>query len=162
MLRAIFLLASIVALASAAEDPDWPALEKLFGQDSGSQVVKDFVTRYQLGDFTKGSSGSFTPHHRSYSLLYRDARIGYITLRLAPWPDHPEMKEWRTYTRPLPGGLLPSDDRKTVEAKLGQPTTAGGDRWMSGALEVWVHFTEQGAISEVSVEKAGHERENVR
>jgi hypothetical protein len=159
MPRVIILLAAIAALVSAAEHPEWPALEKLFGEDSQSQVMKDFAAKYELREHTKGPSGGFSPEHQAYSLLYDGGRIGTIIIKLSQWRGTVETQDWQTYSQPVPGGLSSGDDRNAVERKLGQPRKAGGEVWEHGGLELWIHFKEGGvSIDSIYIKKIAHGR----
>jgi hypothetical protein len=161
MLRTIILLASIATFVSAADDPDWPTLERLFGQDSQSQAVKDFVSTNHLGEMTKGDSGSFWTKHQSYSLLYRGGRIETIVLKLAHWSNEGEMKDWRTYSQPLPAGLSSADGRKAVEMKLGPPANATNrsGTWVQAGLKLWIIFNaDEMSLESIYISKSTEDR----
>lgn len=135
-------------------DPAWGELSALLGVDVSSPEVKKFVTTHELSESTKGPSGSFTPKHHAYSLLYREARISTINLRVSPRPDGSGEKDWRTFNGTLPAGIEKRHLRKDIIQMFGAPQTPAGDTWTVNGLDLWVFFNSKtGVIDELYVSK---------
>lgn len=149
---AVMLMLTMTSAAFAADHPKLDELTPLLGKPIDSDEVQSLVKKYDLRKGYKFDAGSFTSGDEAYSLLFRENRVSAIILRASPWPKGYGEANWTVYSRALPHDLKATDDRKQVENKLGKPTVARGDRWLDGALDVWVHFAEkEAAIEEVWV-----------
>lgn len=137
-------------------DPAWNEIRALFGRDVASSEVKKFVATHQLSEITKGPSGSFTPGHHAYSLLYRENRISTVVLRVSAWPEESGEKHWRAFEGDLPAGIRRDHLRKDILALLGEPITKAADTWQADGLELWIFFNRTtGVIDEIYISKQG-------
>ena len=138
----------------AAEDPDWKLLQQLLGKTITHPQVIDFVKTHELKGIAKGDSGLLAGRHQSYSVHFEQSIVKTIQIKVSPWPKGYGEKDWTHYGKPLPGGLMPGDNRKTIERKLGSPIQPGGDDWTHGELRIWVLFNkDESAIQELYVSR---------
>jgi hypothetical protein len=154
ILTSLFIITLGVRVAHAAEDPKWEELNALFGRDIESDKVKQIVHTFDLSKAAKGDSGSFTPKHYAYTLMFEGDKISTIILRIAPYPQGYGEPNWRTYAGDLPLRIKPSSRHKDLKALFGKSHTKQGHSWISDGLNIWVRFNDDGAISEIYMSQA--------
>ena len=154
ILTSLFFLTLGVKASFAAEEPKWEELKSLFGLNIESERVKQVVRTYNLSKSAKGDSGSFTPQHNAYSLMFDEDKISTIILHVSPWPKGYGDPGWRPYASDLPSKIEPSSRIKDIITLLGNPQTKQGHTWISDGLDIWVHFNDDGSISQLYVSQA--------
>jgi hypothetical protein len=151
ILTSLFFTMLGATVAFAAEDPKWEELNALFGLNIESEKVKQVVQTYNLSKGAKGDSGSFTPKHQAYTLMFRSDKISTIILQVSPWPKGYGDPGWRPYAGDLPSQIKPSSRIKDLRTLFGESHTKQGHTWISDGLDIWVHFRDDGSISELYV-----------
>jgi hypothetical protein len=154
ILTSLFFITLGATVALGAEDPKWEELKVLFGLNIESEKVKHVVSTYDLSKAAKGDSGSFTPKHRAYSLMFDGDKISTIVLHVSPRPNGYEDPGWGPYAGDLPARIKPSSSLKDLITLFGESHTKQGHTWISDGLDIWVHFNDDGSIGELYVSQA--------
>jgi hypothetical protein len=141
ILTSLFFITLGATVALAADDPKWEELKVLFGLNIESEKVNHVVRKYDLSKTAKGESGSFT-------------KISTIVLHVSPWPKGYGDPGWRPYAGDLPSRIKPSSRLKDLITLFGESHTKQGHTWSSDGLDIWVHFSDDGTISELYVSQA--------
>lgn len=98
--------------------PLWQNLAELLGKSIESQELKEFVTAYNLKEYTKGPCGGFGNSSLPFSLLYREYKIDNIVITVSVDPEYPAP----VFTNQLPYRLDSKDSPEDVISKLGKPS----------------------------------------
>ena len=154
ILISLFFITLGETVALAADDPKWEELKVLFGLNIESEKVKQVVRTYDLSKAAKGDSGSFTPKHHAYSLMFRGNKISTIVLHVSPLPKGYGDPGWLPYAGELPSRIKPSSRLKELITLFGESHTKQGHTWISDGLDIWVHFSDDGSISSLYVSQA--------
>jgi hypothetical protein len=154
ILTSLFFITLGANVALAADDPKWEELKVLFGLNIESEKVKRVVRTYDLSKAAKGDSGSFTPKHHAYSLMFDRDNISTIVLQVSPWPKGYGDPGWRPYAGDLPSRIKTSSRIKDLITLFGESHTKQGHTWISDGLDIRVLFSDDGSISELYVSQA--------
>lgn len=154
------ILACTLATSAHAEQPPYKELVALLGKEVDSSTVLAFASKHNLDRIRKFDEGAFSSPDQSFSLIFRGGKITRIVLRISPWPNEPERKNWATYASALPAGLVAGDSRPSVIKKLGKPlasdatTDEAKSTWAVKEQHLWILFDkDQSHISEIFVKK---------
>ena len=148
----VFFL-GIQGVAFAGDDPKWSELKGLFGKDVDSAEVKKFVGIYNLSKADKGGSGSFSPKHHGYSVMFNRDIVSTIVLQVAPWPKGYGGPHWRPFSGELPSKIKIETKENDLTKMFGKSHTKQGHSWITDGLDIWVHFKKNGSISELYISK---------
>jgi hypothetical protein len=85
--------------------------------------------------------------------MYRGEKISTIVLHVSPWQKEYGDPGWRPYAGDLPSRIKPSSGIKDLIKLFGESHTKQGHAWISDGLNIWVHFSDDGSISELYVSK---------